>query len=83
MCEDKEKIQEAWENAFPDSAALEREVKRRWGLSYFDFMNLMQGRIEEATHIKVFRITILFFQLTTLLCQLWLSVRLLRLAGLL
>lgn len=79
----KARLQKAWEEAFPDAAALEREAKRRWNLSYFDFLNLMEGRIVEARHIRIIRIVVLFCQLATLACQLWLSVWLMRLIRLL
>lgn len=78
---EREKLQESWEKVFPDAAALEREVKRRWRLSYFDFLKLMEGKVHESRNIKIVGIMILFFQTAVLMCQLWLSVWLLRLIG--
>ena len=70
----KSELQKEWEKVFPDSAAMEREVKRRWGLSYFDFLFLMNGKIKERRAGIIIQSVMLVFEAAILVIQLWLSM---------
>lgn len=75
----KGSVQKAWEETWPDAAAMEREVKRLWGLSYLEFMGLMYGKMRERNHAIRLRRVLLILQIAILACQLlltkWLCLR--------